>query len=191
MTFASQELRAFTDAVASTSVTPSGGAVAAVVGAMGASLCEMGCLHADDDLSDRAESLAEHRSRLLVLADEDAAAVDALQDALRRDAPEAAVSTVVKRATDVPLETATESGTVVAAAPGIIEDGSRSAAPDVATGAYLADAACRASVATVRANLAAIDDGAYASDVADAAADVEADATAALDRVEDLTARDV
>lgn len=190
MTFASHEIRAFTDAVASTSVTPSGGAVAAVVGAMGASLCEMGCLHAADDLSARVEPLVEHRCRLLALADEDAAAVDALQDAIRQDASEASVSTALKRATDVPLETATESRAVVAAAPGIVEDGSRTAAPDVATGAYLAHAACRASVATVRANLESIDDESYVADAAETAADVAADATAALERVEALTTRD-
>lgn len=188
MNFGGQELHTFTDAVASSAVTPSGGAVAAVVGAMGASLCEMGCLHASEDSSPPAESLAAHRVRLLALADEDAAAVDALQDALDRDASEGSVSTVLKRATDVPLETATESRAVVAEAPAIVADGSPTVAPDVATGAYIAHAACRASVATVRANLEHIDDEAYVAEVADTAADVEADATAALGRLESLTA---
>lgn len=189
MTFASLEIEAFTDAVASRSVTPSGGAVAAVVGALGASLCEMGCLHADADLSDTGRALAAHRSRLLALADEDAAAVDELQDAHRRDAPDAAVA-AAKYATDVPLETATESLAVLETAPAILEDGSSTAAPDVATGAYLANATCKAAVVMVRANLDAIEEEAYVSEVAATVADLETAATAGLKRVEEDVAKD-
>lgn len=192
MTFATHGIEAFTDAVASQSVTPSGGAVAAVVGALGASLCEMGCLHAgtDADLSDTGRALAEHRARLLALADEDAAAVDELQDAIRRDDGDAAVASAAKRATDVPLETATESLAVLEVTPAIVEAGSRNAAPDVATGGYLAYATCRASVVVVRANLETIEDAAYVAEVATTATDLEAAATAALERVEERLAPD-
>lgn len=191
MTFAGHEIEAFTDAVASRSVTPSGGAVAAVVGALGASLCEMGCLHAEADLSDTGRALAGHRSRLLALADEDAAAVDELQDAHRRGAPDGAVAAAAKRATEVPLEIATESLAVLEAAPAILVDGSSNAAPDVATGAYLANATCRAAVVIVRANLDGIEAEAYVSEVAATAADLETAATRGLDRVEEDVAEDL
>lgn len=192
MTFASHEIEAFADAVASRSVTPSGGAVAAVVGAFGASLCEMGCLHADADadLSDTGRALAGHRSRLLALADEDAAAVDDLQDASRRDAPDAAIA-AAKRAIDVPLETATESLAVLETAPAILDEGYSKAAPDVATGAYLANATCRAAVVMVRANLDAIEEEDYVSEVAATAVDLETAATAGLERIEEDAALDL
>ena len=87
MTFADQPIGEFLDAVASEQVTPSGGAVAPVGGAMGAALCEMVCIHtvdtdgsetAADELIDVGGALADQRERLLDLADEDAAAVDAV-----------------------------------------------------------------------------------------------------------------
>lgn len=194
MTFATHDIEALTDAIASESVTPSGGAVAAIAGALGASLCEMGCLHtgadADADLSETGRALAEHRSRLLTLADEDAAAVDELQDAHRRDVGDAAVATAAKLATDVPLETATESLAVLEAVPGIVESGSRNAAPDIATGGYLAHAACRASIVIVQANLATIEDAAYVAEVGATATDLEAAATSALERVEERVAQE-
>lgn len=187
MTIASQEIGAFTNAVASGSVTPSGGAVAAVVGAFSASLCEMGCRRADADHSATGGPLAEHRSRLLALADEDALAVDELLETVGDDARDEAVATATQRATEVPLEIATESLAVLEAAPAILADGSPKAAPDVAAGAYLAAAACRGSVRIVLANAETIDDESFVSEVTATARDVEAAATAALERVEEAS----
>lgn len=45
MNFADQTISEFLEDVAATTVTPSGGAVAAIGGAFGAALCEMVCIH--------------------------------------------------------------------------------------------------------------------------------------------------
>jgi len=166
MTFADRPIGEFLDDVAASQVTPSGGAVAAVSGAMGAALCEMGCIHtvgtersgvASGELSAIADALADNRERLLALADEDAAAVDAVGVAFE-SGDDDRIQAASKRSTEVPLETAEVCLDVVEHARTVTAKGTAVAVPDTAVGALLAAAALRASVSTVRANLDLIDD---------------------------------
>lgn len=192
MTYGERSIESFLSAVASEEVTPAGGTVAAVVGATGVALCEMGCLHTVDaeerdpirngatgaDLPSISDDLRWYRGRLLALADADADAVAALL-AAHPDGTDAES----KRATGVPLAVAEACSAVLDHATVVVDVGNPAAVPDVLTGAFLADAAVRASVYTVRHNA----DGAADPDFADTAirraAAVERDAERACDRV--------
>jgi len=186
MTFADQPIGEFLDGVASGQVTPSGGAVAAVGGAMGAALCEMVCIHtagteeAATELSGVGDTLADRRERLLALADEDAAAVDAVGAAFE-SGDDGRIQAAAKRSTKVPLETAEVCLDVVEHARTVTAKGTPVAVPDAAVGALLAAAALQASVATVRANLDVIDDESFVAAMKQRADEAEAAGEAALD----------
>lgn len=193
MTFADLPIESFTEEVASTSVTPSGGAAAAIGGAMGAALCEMTCIHtlgkdeygdAAADVGEIREKLAASRARLLELADADSAAVDELQAAFEGSgSTERSVAAASRRATEVPLEIAEACLDVVEYAVVVTEKGNRNALADAVTGAYLAHAALRASVTTVRANLDLPMDATSVAKLEERSADIETDAETALERV--------
>lgn len=180
MEYAEQSITAFLDGVASETVTPAGGAAAAVVGATGAALCEMVCVHTlradecDDgtatDLATLRDDLHAVRDQLLALADADGAAVDALLSARDADAP---ATTEAKRATAVPLAVAEACLAVVEGSTVVVEAGTPRAVPDAVTGATLAHAASRASLSTVRANLAGIDEQSFVEEMQRRAAAVE------------------
>lgn len=192
MTFAEEPFRDVLDAVASENVTPSGGAVTALVGAAGASLCEMVCLHTvakgdgESGLTAVGERLQSHRRRLLALADEDAAAVERVQSAFRSSGTEreeaASRDAAIKQATESPLETATVCLAVLEEAREVTERGTATAAADALTGLFLAHAALRAAVWTARANLALLDDESYVSDRTDRLSELETAGQAAFDR---------
>jgi formiminotetrahydrofolate cyclodeaminase len=179
----------FLDDIASGQVTPSGGAVAAIGGAMGAALCEMVCIHTlGTDVSEResgelravGDDLTEHRERLLDLADEDAAAVDAVGAAFETG-DDTRIQAAAKRSTEVPLETAEVCLNVVQHARTVTAKGTPVAVPDAAVGALLAAAALQASVSTVRANLDMIDDESFVAELTQRANEAEAAGEAALD----------
>ncbi|MDQ2074374.1 cyclodeaminase/cyclohydrolase family protein [Haloarcula sp. H-GB4] len=189
MTFGDQPIGEFLDEVASGQVTPSGGAVAAIGGAMGAALCEMVCIHtvsADEpsadfgELAALADALADSRARLLALADEDAAAVDAVGAAFE-SGNDNRIQAASKRSTEVPLETAEVCLDVVEHARTVTAKGTPVAVPDATVGVLLAAAALRASVSTVRANLDMIDDESFVAAMKQRADEAEVAGEAALD----------
>lgn len=173
MTFATQTINEFFEDVASATVTPSGGAVAAISGAAGAALCEMVCIHTikkdgyadvEQDLTQTRDDLNTHRTRLLELSDEDSVAVDELQEAFeisdvnRSGEP---IQKAAKRATDVPMKTAEECLKVIKHATTVAEKGNQNAIADAGAGAFFAHAALQASVFTVQLNLELIEDTAF------------------------------
>ncbi len=169
MDYAERSIEAFLDAVAAGQVTPAGGSATPVVGATGAALCEMVCVHtlrseggdAAEDSSDLAtlrDEFRAQRDQLLGLADADAAAVDAVLSAREGDG---AATTAAKRATGVPLRVAEVCVAVLEAASLVVEDGTPNAVPDAVTGATLAHGAVRASLFTVRTNLDGLDDASF------------------------------
>jgi len=208
---------AFLDDVASERVTPAGGTVVAIAGAMSAALCEMACIHtsaarspgtetdaaddaadddaADDDAADdRSETtdfdslrvdLAGHRRRLLALAAEDATLVNDLfgggsaptsRDGDADDGSTESSDRLAKRAAGIPLATAETSVAVLEAAAVVINRGNPRVAADAKAGAYLVDAAVRASLATVRTNVEALDDASYAATLDERSARIAATA---------------
>ncbi|WP_336023826.1 cyclodeaminase/cyclohydrolase family protein [Halobellus salinisoli] len=187
---------AFLDDVASERVTPAGGTVVAVSGAMGAALCEMACIHTiaarsteDDPDSDEPEiddfeairaDLAGQRRRLLALAEQDATLVDELFGGGSSGSPSGSASVsadrLSKRAAGIPLATAEASLAVLEAAAVVGNHGRIGVAADAKAGAYLADAALRASLATVRTNIEALEDTSYAAKLEERGAQIAATA---------------
>lgn len=173
MHYGSQSIDGFLSAVASSNVTPAGGTAAAVVGATGAALCEMVCIHTDAALNDAGDDLRRQRRRLLTLADADA---DAVADLL-----ETGSETETKRAVGVPLAIAEGCLVVVDHAPTVVERGNPHAVPDAVTGVYLARGALQGCLHTVRTNLTTVDDPAFVEEMTDRAAGVEASADHAFE----------
>jgi formiminotetrahydrofolate cyclodeaminase len=169
MTYADDSIDDFLSAVASESVTPAGGTTAAVVGATGAALCEMVCLHSSD------------------VADADADAVATLLAAQPTD--DAGATPEAKRATGVPLAIAEACSAVLDHAPAVTEVGSPVAVPDAVTGAVLARAAVRAAVFTVRHNADRSTTSAFADEMVRRTAAVERDAERACEWVAAAAAR--
>ncbi|MFB6091803.1 MAG: cyclodeaminase/cyclohydrolase family protein [Haloquadratum sp.] len=169
-----RSLRTLLDDVAADRVAPAGGTGAAVTGAMGAALCEMVCLHTD--AGNLRSDLERRRQSLLALADRDAAVVDELFGGGQAAEGPSADARLQKRATGVPLAVAEASLAVLAGADRLLEGGRSGVLADAETGAYLADAALRASLATVRINLDALADPAFAATVADRADSIEGSA---------------
>lgn len=197
MAFADDTIDKFLRAVADGHPTPGGGAVAAMASAAGAALCEMVCSisleHTDDreiaaDLEDRKSGLADHRSRLLELADEDSAAIRALYGEAHDDDPgsEEAVDRPTERAIEVPREVAERSLRILELATSLAEVGYGPAVGDVGTAAYLANAGCQASVQNVRLNLRSVEDSDYVATTRSEIAEMADEAAATLARVETL-----
>jgi glutamate formiminotransferase/formiminotetrahydrofolate cyclodeaminase len=118
-TLAQKSLAEFTGALAARTPTPGGGSASALAGALGVALGEMVLAFsrpADGGPSDLAEAqreLADVRQRFLELVDEDARAFEAVRGARKQrranpsdPAAGRAWSDAVRRASEVPLETA-------------------------------------------------------------------------------------
>ena len=187
MSYGERTIDQFLSDIASADVTPAGGSATAVVGATGAALCEMVCIHtvAKADHADVAATLADSRDELratratlLDLADRDGEAVDALLAASDED-----MAAATRRATGVPLAIAEACRTVLDHAVVVTELGTTNAVPDAATGAFLARSALQAAVFTVRYNVRGMDDPSFVAKMEERAADVESDSDAAFEQV--------
>ncbi len=149
---------------------PGGGSAAAVAGAMAAALVRMvvalttGRPIAADHERELAEveaAAAAAQADLLRLAQEDAAAYDAVVRARRlprgtdveRERRQAQVVHATHEATRVPLRTAVAAATALELAERLAPFGNRNAVSDVAVGALLAAAAIRGAALNVRINV--------------------------------------
>lgn len=201
MNVAGQTVEELLSNVASESVAPAGGTAASLVGAVGASLCEMVCLHTvggreqsveeetpdgvgegasseADELAEVGAKLHDLREQLLELGDADADAVDdVFASGGRTD------DAGTKRAVGVPLATAEACRDVLELAPVVTKRGAPSAMADAGTGVILTYAALRASLHTVRANTGSIDDRAFVESVDRRARAAETAAETAVESV--------
>ena len=196
MTVQDRTIGEFLASVASNDVPPGGGAAIAVSGAAGAALCEMVCtltVEADgfedveDEVASARDDVTVHRERLLELADEDSAAVDAMFDAYATPEGEGradAIQRAMRRATEVPIEVAESCLEVLEHLRMVTVEGKRSALADAGIGAYLVHAALRASVFTARSNLGPIDDREFAGEVAGRADEIERAGGEAIEQIE-------
>ncbi|WP_256685330.1 cyclodeaminase/cyclohydrolase family protein [Halococcus qingdaonensis] len=194
MAFAEQTIAEFLDDVAARAVTPSGGAVAAVGGACGAALCEMVCIHTiekddgdvESELSTVRTELETRRERLLELADEDSAAVDELQAAFAASTDEERAELIderSRRAADVPLDIAEACLDVLDHSKIVTAKGNQNALADAGTGAFLAHAALKAAVFTVRSNLGLIEDPTVVAAIEERVAEIDERGDEALTQV--------
>ena len=197
MTFANQTISEFLENVASASIIPSGGAGAAVGGAIGAALCEMVCIHTirkdgyadvERELTTARDELNRHRHRLLKLADEDSAAVDALQEAFQKSDTEDDDQTIeqaARSAVEIPIEVAETCLSVVEHATVITERGNRNAIADVGTGAFLAYAAVQSSLVTVQANRELIENVTFLAEIERRSTEIDDSAMRAFGQVKE------
>jgi formiminotetrahydrofolate cyclodeaminase len=151
------------DTVAAETSAPGGGSVAAVAGALAASLVAMAARFSTEQWEDAAGTVAQAealRARLLPLADEDATAYEnfLLARRMSRDVePEvrnAAIGDALSRAADVPLAIAEAAHDVASLAAELAERGNPNLRGDAATAALLAEATVRATANLVEINLA-------------------------------------
>lgn len=187
MHYRDQSLDEFLSGVASNRVAPAGGTATAVVGAVGAALCEMVCIHSienpDSDASatglhDVRDDLHRHRIHLLELADTDGKLVDELFGA---DSG-AVEQSDVKRSIGVPLTIADACLDVLELATDVTEMGNQRAVADAASGVILTRAALRAAVFTVRSNLGQVSDSSFVDDVEGDITEIEQRADEASER---------
>ena len=169
MVTADRSVEEFLSGVASSQVAPSAGAVAAVTGALGASLCEMVCVHTPTaetppSLADARTELTARRERLVELAAADAAAIEAVQTAFDASGDTDHEQAALRRATDVPVQIAEAARDVADTAPAVAAQGTQNARPDAVVGASLARTAVTSAGVIVRANLGLVTDEAFADD---------------------------
>ncbi len=199
--FAENSVRQLLEALASSEPTPGGGTAAAIAGAMGTSLLVMVTRLAksrnntDEEkaaLAAAREALLPIGTRLLTLADQDAASFNAVMAAYRlpkatddeKAARTRAIQDALRGATTVPLETLRVCAEALAQAPAVAQHGNRSAASDASVAVGLLRAAAAGAHANVAVNLDSIkDDGfksATAADAARLASAADRDAAAAF-----------
>ena len=193
MNYAEEPIGEFLEAVASERVVPAGGTAAAIVGAAGAALCEMTCIHAEHPaverpsakaelLSEAREDLRRARVRLLQLGDADAEAIEALRSVLKGvETDREETTTEERRATGVPLTIAKACLSVLEAAEVAVELGADNATPDAVTGVLLAESALESALYIVRHNTEDLENDSFAGTVRDRAAEIEAAAEGAIE----------
>lgn len=175
MSFSEKSLQTFLDNVASAEPAPGGGSVAALSGALGASLVAMVCrltiakkgyemVSAEmESILPRAEQL-QRDLRDLMQADTDAYArvMDAYQLPKQTDAEKTArtraIQDALKHASDIPLRVAELCVQVLELARPVAEKGNKNAASDGGVGALMAEAGLRGAALNVSINLGAITD---------------------------------
>jgi formiminotetrahydrofolate cyclodeaminase len=163
LAFSDHSLGEFCDTVAAETSAPGGGSVAAIAGALAASLVAMAARFSTDEWQDAAGAVAQAealRARLLPLADEDANAYENFLLARRMsrevepELRDAAIGDALSRAADVPLAIAEAAHDVATLAAEAADRGNPNLRGDAATAALLAEAAVRASANLVEINLA-------------------------------------
>ncbi|HEU67768.1 MAG TPA: hypothetical protein ENN53_00820 [Candidatus Acetothermia bacterium] len=173
----------FLDAVASAAPVPGGGAVAAVVGAAGSALLQMVISLAlrrakDPGTASALTSLAE-RTRVLQesfagLADADVAAYRSVAEVLslprstdeERISRQAKLQATLRRAAEVPLETARRSIEALHLAAEAAPLCPRVAQSDLVTAIHLLRAACASALANVDANALSLDETEFRGELA-------------------------
>lgn len=174
--------------IASENVTPAGGTAAAVVGAIGASLCEMVCIHTVEkdeyanvaaDVADARDELWRQRDHLLELAEADAEVVDELFSTVDGDLNQSDI----KRSIGVPLTVAVACQNVLDLAITVTRKGNRNALADAGTGVVLVHAALRASAFTVRSNVDQVSDQSFIDEVERRITEIESRADDAHEQV--------
>jgi glutamate formiminotransferase / formiminotetrahydrofolate cyclodeaminase len=198
-------LTGFVSSVASSTPTPGGGSVAALVGALAAALAQMVAgltvgrkkyAAVDAEMKEIALDAAEVGNRLAALVDADARAYTAVSNAYKLPKePEAAavrrddaITEALLGASRVPLETARACARVAELAASVATKGNTNAVSDAGVAALLADAACRGAAYNVRINVSALADrsrgaalASEASDLVERTASFAARATAAVE----------
>ena len=197
---AKMNLREFCNETLSDSPAPGGGSVAALMGALGASLGGMvanlsaGKRGWDDRLeyfSDWAVKAQQLKDELLSLVDEDTAAFNKVMDAFalskesaeEKTARSAAIEQATKYAAEVPLkvmETASKSYEMLAE---MADKGNPASVSDVGVGALATRACIEGAALNVRINLAQLKDEKFKGALAQRMRNISADSDAQFEKI--------
>lgn len=187
MNYKDQTLGEVLASIASENIAPAGGSSAAVVGAIGAALCEMVCIHTienDEDaakateLADLQDNLRRQRTHLLQLAETDARIIDEFFSGSngvleQRD---------LKRSVGVPLTIADACLNVLKLTTEVTERSTRTAVIDAGTSVFLVQGALRASVFTVRSNLEQMSNTSFINKIEQDVGEIEKDSEKAYEQ---------
>lgn len=151
-----QKIEEFLNNLASAKPTPGGGAVAALAGAMAASLVEMvvGLTKTNEIKSLRIKA-RDLRKKLISLADQDVAAFDAVIDAYRSKEKDQ-IKKALEGAILVPEQTKEFACLVEEIAKVVEEKGNKNAVSDARTAIYLAQAAQKSAQENIDINKAGL-----------------------------------
>ena len=181
----------FLDAVSEPTATPGGGSVAALAGALAASLGEMvaGLSRKNksqaafaEDLSASVSAMRQAARKLAEAMDRDAESYQAVlaayklpkETAEEQARREEAIERATRHAAEIPMETALAAVEVFEKLVQLKAIAAPSMLSDLRVGRLMAAAAARAALENVAVDLASIDDSAYVSDMKSRAAVVEA-----------------
>jgi formiminotetrahydrofolate cyclodeaminase len=181
-TLAKMGIGSFLSELASSSPAPGGGSVAALSGALGASLVEMVCnlTVGKEKYRDSWELLGEvskkvsgHRKRLLGLVDEDTDAFNDVIAAFRmpksteeeKETRSAAIQEGYKKAIETPMETARQCLDTLELSIDVSRLGNPNSISDIGVGANMLSAGLDGALMNVRINLGSIKDQGYVGDI--------------------------
>ena len=165
------DFKGFTEDVASATVTPGGGAVSALAGALAAALAQMvsgltlgkrGYDEVENNMLAIQSAAAALRIKLVSAADQDVEAFQNLMSAIRLPTAdperENAIQSATVDATDVPLEVVRHSYDALLLLEQVVELGNHNAVIDAAVGAQMGAAAVESAALNVRINLLGLND---------------------------------
>lgn len=172
----------FLDSTASSEPVPGGGSVAALSGAIAASLGEMVAnltvgKKKYEDVQAEMESLAAtfetKRSDFVDMIDEDASSFDGVMKAFKlpketeeeKAARSAAIQTGMKEAAEVPLKVAQKCADLMPQIQAIVEKGNQNAVTDGAVSAMMCRTAALSALMNVKINLGSIKDADYVAEM--------------------------
>jgi formiminotetrahydrofolate cyclodeaminase len=181
MTLKERSIQGYLEELASSSATPGGGSAAALAGAMGAGLVSMVCrltigkkryADVEDEMRGVLEEAEDWRTRLTELAEADTQAFDQVMGAYRlpketheeQTTRRAAIQAALRGATQIPLETAKASASVVKLASQVIAKINPNALSDAGAAVLLAEAGLRGAQLNVAINLAGINDPVFVAE---------------------------
>lgn len=187
------DINDFIDEVSRESPAPGGGSIAALAGALGASLSSMvstltankrGTEKIDDLLNAAADKCQDIKDSLVRAIDNDTNAFNDFMNAKRLPAKtdeekkvrEDAMLKGLKQAVMVPLNTAKQSLEAIKVAETVVEYGNPNSITDVGVGAQMAYSGVLGGVYNVLINLKDIKDEAFVSEMKDACSQLESDA---------------
>lgn len=155
--------------------TPGGGSVAALCGAEAAALCTMvGRLSKSKKAKNCVEKAERFGKVLTDLIDEDSKAFDAVMEAYKspkgritgeRKQRKEKIQEALKRAAEVPLQTARYSYEVLKLAEILVDEGNPTAISDVGTAALLCGASIKSAVMNIVVNMRLIKDEGFNCDI--------------------------
>ncbi len=176
-----QSLVAFSDALASKDPVPGGGSVAALAGALAASLTEMVAnltigkkkyAGAEETMVEIAREMSVARKELLDLIDRDAESFDGVMAAFKmpketedeKTRRKEAIQAATKEATEVPLGVAEAAFHLIPAIDSVIEQGNQNAVTDGAVAMMMTRTAVLGALYNVAINLDGLEDEPYVAD---------------------------